>query len=124
PRSTPEERFKLLDEIGEIYFKQLNNPQKAVAAYLEALELKPQNHVLLQKLLDIYHATSQWKKLVEVELKFTEIETDPLVRGRYFYAAGVVTRDDLKSLDDSVEYFNKALDEYFAASDRIPADHM
>src|SRR5215471_5666297 len=50
PRGGADDRFKLLDEIGDIYRDKLANPQKAIAAYLEALELKPQNHVLLHKI--------------------------------------------------------------------------
>jgi tetratricopeptide (TPR) repeat protein len=124
PRSTSAEKYRLLDEIGDTYRDKLSNPQKAIAAYLEALEQKPQDHVLLHKILEVYTETKQWKKAVEVMLKFTEIETDPLTRGRYFYAAGVTSRDELKSLDDAVEYFNRALDEYFSVPDRIPADQM
>ena len=124
PRSSPDERYRLLEEIGDTYAEKLENPQKAIAAYLEGLEIKPQNHGLLQKVLDVYTHTNQWKKAVEVMLKFTEIETDPVTRGRYFYAAGVTSRDELKSLDDAVEYFNHALDEYFSVPDRISADQM
>jgi tetratricopeptide (TPR) repeat protein len=124
PRVTPDEKFRLLDEIGDVYREKLTNHQKSIAAYLEALELKPTNHVLLHKVLEVYTDTKQWKKAVEVMLRFTEIETDPLVRGKYYYAAGVTSRDELKSLDEAVEYFNRALDEYFSAADRIPADQM
>jgi hypothetical protein len=56
---------------------------------------------------------------VDIMLRFTEIDTDPLVRGQYYYTAAVICRDELKSLDDAVDYFNKALDEYFSAPDRI-----
>src|SRR5262249_52658373 len=59
-----EERFKLLDEIGDIYHERLQNPQKAITAYLEAIELKPQDHVVQHKLLERYTETRQWKKSV------------------------------------------------------------
>src|SRR5262249_23630321 len=123
-RADTNDRFKLLDEIGDVYRDKLANPQKAIAAYLEALELKPTNHALLQKILEVYTETKQWKKAVEIMLRFTEIETDPLTRGRYFYAAGVTSRDELRSLDDAVDYFNRALDEYFSQPDRIPPDQL
>ena len=46
-----DERFKILGEIGEIWAEKEKNPGKAIEALEEALELKPQDHVLLHKLL-------------------------------------------------------------------------
>jgi tetratricopeptide (TPR) repeat protein len=57
------EKVALLDEIGGIYQKNLQNPGKAVAAYLEAIEVAPDDHSLLQKVLDLYTETKQWKKV-------------------------------------------------------------
>lgn len=124
PRADANDKFRTLDEIGDIYREKLANQQKAIAAFLEALELQPTNHATLQKLLDVYSETKQWKKAVEVMLRFAEIETDELLRGRYYYAAGVITRDELKSLDDAVEWFGKALDEYFSAYERMSQDDL
>ncbi|MBV8761915.1 MAG: tetratricopeptide repeat protein, partial [Deltaproteobacteria bacterium] len=47
------ERVQLLSEIGAVYYEKLQNPQKATAAYIEALELAPEDHQLLQKILDL-----------------------------------------------------------------------
>src|SRR6201989_2264262 len=47
--SQPKERVALLDEIGGIYHDKLANPQKSTGAYLEALEITPDDHQLLQK---------------------------------------------------------------------------
>ena len=59
------EKTKLLEEVGALYQSRLQNPPKAAAAYVEALELAPDAHQLLQKLLDLYIDTKQWKKAVE-----------------------------------------------------------
>ena len=48
---------------------KLQNPQKAIAAYLEALEIKPGDHKLLHDVLDLFTETKQWKKAVEILLK-------------------------------------------------------
>src|SRR5262249_17316676 len=124
PRADANEKFRNLDEIGDIYKEKLSNPQKSIAAYLEALEIQPSHHTTLQKLIDIYPENEQWKKAVEVLQRLVEIETDPLIRGYYHYVAGVFTRDKLKSLDDAVDWFGRALDEYFAAYDRINQDDL
>nr|HEX4312425.1 tetratricopeptide repeat protein [Kofleriaceae bacterium] len=114
------EKVALLDEIGGIYHEKLANSQKATAAFLEALEQTPDDHQLLQKVLDLYTETKQWKKAVETIERFIALEADDVRRGAYYHAAATVCRDELKSLDEAVEYYNKALDSFFANPDRLP----
>jgi golgin subfamily B member 1 len=119
------ERVKLLDEIGGIYHKQLNNPQKASAAFLEALEVRQDDHQLLQKVLDLYTETEQWKKAVETILRFVELEKDPIRKGSYYQAAGTICRDKLKALDEAIDYYNVALDNFFVeGSEKIPKSFL
>jgi tetratricopeptide (TPR) repeat protein len=114
------EKTQLLDDIGGIYHDKLQNPQKATAAYLEALEIAPEDHQLLQKVLDLYTETKQWKKAVETIERFIALEPDSVRRGAYYHAAATVCRDELKSLDEAVDYYNKALDSFFENPDRLP----
>jgi tetratricopeptide (TPR) repeat protein len=107
------EKVQLLSEIGSVYYEKLQNPQKATAAYLEALEAAPEDHQLLQKILDLYTETKQWKKVVETIERFVALENDPVRRGAYYHAAATICRDELKSLDEAVDYYNKALDSFF-----------
>jgi len=124
-RADTDGKVKLLDEIGEIYHKRLNNPQKASAGFLEALELRPGDHQLLQKVLDLYTETEQWKKAVETILRFIELEKDPLRKGSYYQAAGTICRDKLKALDEAIDYYNIALDNFFAdGSEKIPKSFL
>jgi tetratricopeptide (TPR) repeat protein len=106
-----DEQFKLLEEIGDIYNDKLSNPQKSIAAYQESLEVNPGSHHVLQKLMERYYATKQWKKAIGVIDKFIEMESDPKIRYKYSYAAATVYRDELKALDESIEYFNRTLDD-------------
>lgn len=114
-----DEKFKQLDQIGEIYQEKLKNGQKALAAYAEALELKPSDHSVLQKSLELFYETKQWKKAVDILLKFVEVESNPKIRSRYYYSAAVICRDEIKSHDEAVEYFNLALDDNY--SDHLKA---
>ncbi len=108
------EKVQLLGEIGQVYYEKLQNPQKATAAYLEALELAPEDHQLLQKILDLYTETKQWKKVVETIERFIALENDTIRKGAYLHAAATICRDELKSLDEAVEYYNRALDSFFS----------
>src|SRR5262249_42102017 len=77
----PRDKVQLLDEIGEIYQQKLNNSQKAISAFLEALEVDPDDHQTLQKVLDLYTETKQWKKVVETIERFIALETDSVRKG-------------------------------------------
>ncbi|MCG8418317.1 MAG: tetratricopeptide repeat protein [Proteobacteria bacterium] len=114
------ERVTLLDEIGDIYRDKLSNSQKAISAYLEALDIAPEDHQLLQKVLDLYSATQQWKKAVEIIERFIHLEEDPIRRGSYYQAAGTICRNELKAVDESIEYYDQALDNFFESQERLP----
>ncbi len=119
PVAEEAEKIKLLDEIGDIYQSKLQNPQKAITAFLEALEARPGNHVILHKVLDLYSETKQWKKAVEIIVQIAGLEKDPIRRGKYYHAGARILRDEVKSLDESIEFFNQALDFYFEKPEKI-----
>ncbi len=113
------DRVELLDQIGSIYHEKLQNSQKSIAAYLEAIEVTPDDHQLLQKVLDLYTETKQWRKVVETIQRFTALETDPIRRGAYYLAAGTISRDELKASDEAIDFFNQALDSFFAVPEKL-----
>src|SRR5258706_9879012 len=114
------EKTQLLDDIGGLYHDKLQNPQKATPAYLEALEVAPEDHQLLQKVLDLYTETKQWKKAVETIERFIALEPDTVRRGADYHAAATVCRDELKSLDEAVDYYGRALDAFFSQPEKLP----
>ena len=113
------DKVQLLDEVASIYRDKLNNPQKATAAYLDALEVDPDDHQLLQKVLDLYTEQKQWKKVVETIDRFIELESDSIRKGAYYHAAATIFRDELKSLDEAVDYYNRALDSFFSVPEKL-----
>jgi len=115
-----DEHVKLLAEIAEHYHGQLNNPQKAISALLEALDVKNDDHSLLQRVLELYTETEQWKKSVETINRFIELTSKPYIRGSYHQAAGIICRDKLKAHDEAIEYFNNALDAFFEEPEALP----
>ena len=117
--ASDKDKVTLLDQIGGIYHEKLQNPQKATAAYVEALEVAPEDHQLLQKLLELYSETKQWKKAVETIERFVALESDGPRKGAYYHAAATLCRDELKSLDEAVDYYNRALDSFFANPEKL-----
>jgi tetratricopeptide (TPR) repeat protein len=105
-----DERFALLERIGDHYKDKLKEGAKAIQEYCQALEIKPRSRNVLQKLLDQYGATEQWKNAVDMALRVAELDDNAKIKAKYFYFAGATYREMLQSPDDSVEYFNRALD--------------
>jgi tetratricopeptide (TPR) repeat protein len=106
-----EEKLRFHEEIIAIYKDKLSNPQKAIAAYLEALEVKPDARNLLVDVLELLHETKQWKKAVEILMRLANLETGK-AKAKYLETAGIITNSELHSPDEAVEMFNQALDEY------------
>ncbi len=116
------ERFKILLEIGEIWGEKDNNAIKAIGAFEEALELEPQNHVLLHKLLALYQQSSEWQKMVDTIAAIADLEQKPELKARYIYTQAQIYRDKIADPDRAVELFNECLDlnpEYLEAFERI-----
>jgi tetratricopeptide (TPR) repeat protein len=105
----PDEKFEVSEQIAGIYREKLNNPQKAIASHLEALDLRPTDRALLTSLLELFSETKQWKKAVEILLKLGEL-AESKVKAKYLSAAGKIANNELHSTDDAVEFYNQALD--------------
>ena len=97
-------------EIAGIYKEKLNNPQKAIAAQLEALNLKPGDRELLHDLLELFSETKQWKKAMEILMKLAELDSGA-GKARFLIAAGNIANYELHSTDEAVELYNQGLDE-------------
>jgi tetratricopeptide (TPR) repeat protein len=109
-RADPDEKLAVHEQIIQIYKEKIKNPQKAIAAYLEALEIKPNAHHLLHDVLDLFTETKQWKKAVEILMRLAGLEKGKL-RAKYLEAAGNITNYELHASDEAVELYNQALDE-------------
>ncbi len=122
--ATGRDKSVLLDEIAAIYNDKLRNAPKATAAYLEALDSAPDDRQLLQKVLDLCTETKQWHKAVETIHRFVALESDPFRKGLYFHASATLCRDELKALAEAVDYFDCALDSFFAQPDRLDEQQL
>ncbi len=103
------ERFKVLQEIADVWEKDQNST-KAVEALEEALDLEPQNHKLLHRLLELYQKLSQWEKMVDCLQRIAELEPQAGRKSRYFFTMAQIYRDKLTDMGRAVDLFNDALD--------------
>lgn len=126
--SGDEERYRLLEEIGDAHATKLSDPVSALGAYLEAVSMKPDAHQVLHKCLDIYSEQKEWRRAMETLNAIAATTVKPARRAKYAYAAAVIARDELKDTDAAVEHFQRALDDdpaipkAFEAIDRLLTD--
>jgi tetratricopeptide (TPR) repeat protein len=117
-----EERYAILNDIGDLWAEKEKNPHKAIEALEEAQTLKPQDHVLLHKLLGLYQAAGEWQRMIETLQAIADLETRPEIKARYVFTQAQICRDKLEDQDRAVELFNDALDlnpSYLEAFERI-----
>ena len=117
-----EERFKLLNEIADVWNDSDKNPAKAIEALEEARDLQPQNMMLLHKMIALYQATEHWGKMIETLQAIADMEKDPTRKSKFLYTMAQLYRDKEEDHDRAVELFNEALDlnpTYLEAFERI-----
>jgi tetratricopeptide (TPR) repeat protein len=120
-----EEKFNLLIEIGDVWQNQLKNAPRAITAYREAIKLKPDDRPTLHKLLPLYQAAGEWRRVLKVISRVAVLEEDPERQSKHYFTMGVIFRDELSAADEALKYFNLSLDssrenlKSFEAIDRI-----
>jgi tetratricopeptide (TPR) repeat protein len=109
--AAPEEKIRLLGEIGDLWAEKLSSWQKALDAYREALDLRPEDQRLLHKCLDVYVEQKQWAQAVEMLDRLIGVEKVAQVRAKYRHAAGLICRDELGRPEQSAKLLGEALDD-------------
>jgi tetratricopeptide (TPR) repeat protein len=117
-----DDRFRMLNEIADVWNDQDKNPGKAIEALEEARELQPLNPGLLHKLIALYQATENWSKMIDTLQAIAENEKDGVRRSKFLYTMAQLYRDKEGDQDKAVELFSEALDlnpAYLEAFERI-----
>ena len=113
-----DERFTLLVECGDLFAERLQVPDEAIASYKAAVTLRPEDRVLLHRLLELLTAQQRWDDTLRVMLRIAAIEPAPALRARYFYTAGILCRDEMGDAERALDLFNQTLD---CAPDQLKA---
>lgn len=119
------ERYKLFLEQGAIYQDRLDAAKEAVDAWFNALEARPDDKIVLVRLMDAYRGTGQWEASLKVLKKLASIENDLKKKAAFVYAMGIIQRDKLADNYIAVRTLDRALEmdptmvKAFAAIDEI-----
>src|SRR5262249_11772975 len=93
-----------------VWIDNEKNLPKGVEALEEALDLDPQDHKLLHKLLELYQRTQQWERMVDILQRIADMEMQPNRKSRYLNTMGQLYRDRLDNQQRAGELFNEPLD--------------
>ncbi len=105
----PDARFALLRRMAETCRDGTKQPDEALAAYAQALDLRPDDRQTLHDSLDLLTVTRQWKRAVAVLQKLAAPETGE-TRAKYLLAAANICHYELHASDEAVELYNQVLD--------------
>jgi tetratricopeptide (TPR) repeat protein len=117
-----DERFRMLNEIADVWSDQDRNALRAIEALEEARELQPLNPGLLHKLIALYQSTDNWSKMIDTLQTIADSEKDPVRKSKFLYTMAQLYRDKEGDQDKAVELFGDALDlnpQYLEAFERI-----
>lgn len=105
-----EGQFKVYEQLGEIFTKNLNSPDRAIQAYEAAAQIKPDSHSVLHQLIELFSNIERWDQAVGIVTRLAEMESNHNIKARYLYSAAVINRDKIRNLDAALEQFNLSLD--------------
>ncbi|MBW2547752.1 MAG: tetratricopeptide repeat protein, partial [Deltaproteobacteria bacterium] len=106
----PSARAALLVELGDLWQEKLKDADAAAEAYTESLDIEPDAHVVLHKLLVAYQSADRWSEAIDIIERVSALEERDEAKAKYSYTIGVVLRDKLEDEDAALEHFNEALD--------------
>ncbi len=104
------DRFQLLDQIGDLWKDKVKNLQKAIASWVDGIAMKPNEHKVLHKLLAAYQETRQSEKMIDTIQAISDLDERPVAKAKYAYTIAVIVRDEMKDPAGAVDKFNEALD--------------
>jgi golgin subfamily B member 1 len=100
---------ELLEHVAEIHHERRKDPQRAIAAYMAALEIWPDERSIMHRLLELLSETRQWKQSVGLLLRLAE-QTEEEYRAPYYVAAGNILADEMGAVAEAIDVYERALD--------------
>ncbi|MCA9638098.1 MAG: tetratricopeptide repeat protein, partial [Myxococcales bacterium] len=96
-------------EIGGLFRDRLGEPDRAIAAFQRAHELRPKDQTLLHTLLELQTAAKRWTDVMPILDELIAIEADPKRRAKYLYTSAALQRDEVGDEAAAIERFDLVL---------------
>ena len=97
-RPTPAEKKQMLFVLGQVYDRELGDPERAVETYSSIMDLDPEDYDAAQALDRLYQQLGRWYDLLAVLERQTELAPSPAEVVSLRYRIGELWREHLKDL--------------------------
>ena len=104
-----EKKRELLEHVATIHHERRKDPQRAIAAYMAALDMWPEERSIMIRLLELLTETKQWKQSVQLLSRLAEL-TEPESRAPYYVAAGNILSEEMNAVPEAIDAFERAMD--------------
>ena len=113
------EKTQLLDQIGGIYHEKLPTRRRPRRRTSRPSRSRLKITSCCRRCSSCTARPSSGRRRSRRSSGSSRSRADGPRKGAYYYAAATLCRDELKSLDEAVDYYNRALDSYFGAPDKL-----
>jgi cellulose synthase operon protein C len=107
--TSPEKASQVVHKIGELYEHRIQDTDKAVIAYREALDLDPTSSNTLRALGRLFRGRSEWESLIEILRAEAASLTEPTERANALFQAGSLWEEKLGRPESAIEAYQEAL---------------
>jgi len=107
--SVPAELAALHERTAKIYEQQLQQPDKAVAAFKRALEVEPRHAATLLALGELQFAAGQWEEAAEYLRRTAELGGEPQALVPVYYKLGLIYDEKRPDPAQAIHYFQAIL---------------
>lgn len=109
--ATDDEKVKLLGEIGELSLTRLGDPAAAIAAFQQALAVKPDTRSLLHKALEVHVDQKQWPQALQMLDRLARLEQVPAVRAKLRFTSAAIHLEELGDRAAGIQLLGEAYDD-------------
>ena len=107
----PDARNELFTAMGRVYETQLDDSDKAIDVYQRVLEIDPDDLAALGHLDGLFEATSQWRDLLQVLERQSELVAEAEARTELRFRIGELWRRHLEDPTQAIEIYRDILAE-------------
>jgi tetratricopeptide (TPR) repeat protein len=104
------ERVPLFTAMGQVYAEELNDQDRAIDGFQNALDIDYTYLPALEGLARVYEKRGEWDRAIETLRTLSDHERDPVKQVDIRYRIGKLAEDQLKDEDQALDLYRSALD--------------
>ncbi len=107
--ASAEDRVQLLLEMGEVAADKLRDSARAARSFTAALEEKPDDRRVLNRLMQLHSEEKNWDELLDVVLRLAEFVDDSKQKAKYLNTAAIVSSRQLGDVERALGFYEQVI---------------